>query len=133
METNGQRSCSDKSRHIHIRYFFVKDISEQEQIKIKHCPTKRMIADYFTKPLQGSLFKKLRNIIMGATEFPAEERVGDRADDLITAKTSERKNVGDNYLQLLSATKRKLTRVSNFNMSKMRGWRHKRRVWDCNT
>ena len=59
--------------------------------------------------------------------------VGDRADDLITAKTSERKNVGGNYLQLLSATKRKLTRVSNFNMSKMRGWRHKRRVWDCNT
>ena len=35
-----------------------------------------MIADYFTKPLQGSLFKKMRDIIMGLTAFPEEERVG---------------------------------------------------------
>ena len=26
-----------------------------------------MIADYFTKPLQGALFKKLRDVIMGHT------------------------------------------------------------------
>ena len=29
------------------------------------CPTKIMVADYFTKPLQGLLFIKLRNVIMG--------------------------------------------------------------------
>ena len=34
-----------------------------------------MIADYFTKPLQGSLFRKMRDIIMGVTSFPVEERV----------------------------------------------------------
>ena len=27
-----------------------------------------MIADYFTKPLQGSLFKKFRNMILGIVE-----------------------------------------------------------------
>ena len=34
-----------------------------------------MIADYFTKPLQGNLFKLMRNIIMGLAPFPDEERV----------------------------------------------------------
>ena len=34
-----------------------------------------MIADYFTKPLQGRLFKKLRDYIMGNTVIPLEERV----------------------------------------------------------
>ena len=41
-----------------------------------HCPTERMIADYFTKPLLGNLFTSLRNIIMGITPYPAKERVG---------------------------------------------------------
>ena len=34
-----------------------------------------MIADYFTKPLQGLLFRKMRNIIMGVILFSVEERV----------------------------------------------------------
>ena len=48
----------------------------RDNIDIVHCPTERMIADYFTKPLQGSLFRKMRDIIMGLAPFPAEERVG---------------------------------------------------------
>ena len=69
-----------EKRHIHIRYFWIKDISEQEEIKIKHCRTEIMIADFFTKPLQGSLFKKMRNIIMGLSKFPTEERVEDQTE-----------------------------------------------------
>lgn len=30
-----------------------------------HCPTKEMIADHFTKPLQGALFRVLRDAVMG--------------------------------------------------------------------
>ena len=37
-------------------------ILKNEGIELKHCPTERMIADYFTKPLQGKLFKKIRDI-----------------------------------------------------------------------
>ena len=65
METNGRTSCSDRSRHINIRYFFVKDYVKRNEIEIQYCPTKKMLADYFTKPLQGSLFRKFRAIIMG--------------------------------------------------------------------
>ena len=36
-----------------------------------------MLADFLTKPLQGSVFRRMRDIIMGITPFPSEERVGD--------------------------------------------------------
>ena len=35
-----------------------------------------MIADYFTKPLQGSIFRKMRDIIMGLVNFIDEKCVG---------------------------------------------------------
>ena len=75
MKNNGQKSCGEKSRHIHIRYFFIKDVLKREDIELIHCPTERMIADYYTKPLQGSLFKKMRDILIGLAPFPDEERV----------------------------------------------------------
>ena len=40
-----------------------------------HCPTERMIADVYTNPLQGSLFRKMRDIVMGLTPFPEEGRL----------------------------------------------------------
>ena len=51
--------------------------------------------DYFTKPLQGALFTKLRNAIMGITSmdslvrYQIEERVGKH-------EKSEKKNISNN-------------------------------------
>ena len=75
LEKNGCRSFGEKSRHINIRYFFIKDVLRREKITITHCPTEHMIADYFTKPLLGNLFTSLRNIVMGITPYLAKERV----------------------------------------------------------
>ena len=36
-----------------------------KEISLHWCPTKEMIADFWTKPLQGSHFRKLRDYIMG--------------------------------------------------------------------
>ena len=46
MERNGLKSCGDRSRHINIRYFFIKDILEREEIDLKHCRTECMLADF---------------------------------------------------------------------------------------
>ena len=88
MESNGRKSCGEKSRHINIRYFFIKDVLKREGIELIHCPTERMIADYYTKPLQGSLFKKMRDILMGLAPFPEEERVGVQKKVRSEAKSS---------------------------------------------
>ena len=85
MEKNGRNSCTGNSRHIHIKYFFVKDRVDNNELKIQYCPTAEMLADFFTKPLQGALFKKFRDVIMGwkhittlrqPTECDLKERVG---------------------------------------------------------
>ena len=36
-----------------------------KEISVQWCPTKEMVADFWTKPLQGSHFRKLRDYIMG--------------------------------------------------------------------
>ena len=38
---------------------------DKGEIEIVYCPTERMVADYFTKPLQGSPFGKFHRVIMG--------------------------------------------------------------------
>jgi hypothetical protein len=65
MESNGKASCGQRSRHIDIRYFFITDHSRRQHITIQHCPTTQMLADYFTKPLQGSLFRLFWSVLLG--------------------------------------------------------------------
>jgi hypothetical protein len=36
-----------------------------ENIHVRHCPTAEMLADFLTKPLQGNLFRKFRNVLLG--------------------------------------------------------------------
>ena len=69
MEKNGRNSCTGNSRHIHIRYFFVKDRIDKREMRVEYCSTHLMLADFFTKPLMGELFRKLRDVIMGYTSI----------------------------------------------------------------
>ena len=41
------------------------DKQAYKEIDIQHCGTKQMVADYFTKPLQGLQFTRFRNMILG--------------------------------------------------------------------
>ena len=85
MEKNGRASAGPRSRHIEIRYFWIKDRTEQAGVKIRHCPTLHMLGDFFTKPLEGALFRTFCDAILGYTHVetlarpivpPTEERVG---------------------------------------------------------
>ena len=40
------------------------DKIKKGEIKIAHCPTQDMIGDFFTKPLQGALFMRMRSKIL---------------------------------------------------------------------
>jgi len=65
LEQNGRALSGKCTRHINIQYFFITDRVNMKEISIDWCPTKKMVADFMTKPLQGSLFRELRDDIMG--------------------------------------------------------------------
>jgi hypothetical protein len=66
-EKNGKASSSKRTNHINIRHFFITDRVSKEEVSVVWCPTGDMIGDYVTKPLQGALFQKFRDHIMGVT------------------------------------------------------------------
>ena len=68
LEKNGKASSSKRTKHINIRYFFITDRIKNGELSIKWCPTNDMIGDFMTKPLQGILFRKFRDQIMGVTD-----------------------------------------------------------------
>jgi hypothetical protein len=80
LEQNGRASSSKRTKHINVRYFFITDRISKGEVRVEWCPTKDMVADFLTKPLQGSLFKKFRDLIMGS--LPLEE-----AKKLVTLDT----------------------------------------------
>jgi hypothetical protein len=64
LEKNGQNSSGKRTRHLNVRYYFITDRIAKGELTVEYCPTKQMLADFFTKPLQGSLFRALRDQVM---------------------------------------------------------------------
>jgi hypothetical protein len=96
LATNGRASAGPKSRHIDIRYFWLKDRIQSHDIHIRHCPTTQMLADFFTKPLQGHLFRFFKAVVLGQRHVdtlsdpiaqPLEERVEDDRSATTTMTT----------------------------------------------
>ena len=58
------RSTNERTRHIDIRYFFIKDRVDTGDLKLVHLPTAEMTADILTKPLQGEAFRRHRASIL---------------------------------------------------------------------
>jgi hypothetical protein len=93
LEKNGKASSSKCTKHINIRYFFITDRVSKEEVSVVWCPTGDMIGDYATKPLQGALFRKFRDQIMGVT--PARDPGPGKTDSGVgkteTSKTKHSK------------------------------------------
>jgi hypothetical protein len=72
---------SAQTRHIDIRYFFVKDKVDSEELEIVYLPTGEMRADIMTKALQGPLFRKMRAYLMGMPNYVEEISSEDDGDE----------------------------------------------------
>ena len=59
------RSAAERTRHIGIRYFWMKERVDRGEAVIKHLGTELMYANLLTKPVQGSQFVKEREGITG--------------------------------------------------------------------
>jgi hypothetical protein len=95
---NGLLSAGKRTKHLDIRYFYVKDLLERGIISIEHCATEDMVADFFTKPLQGKRFQILRDIILNRTSeaSPSQYRsvLGNSTENIVSGETRERSQTG---------------------------------------
>jgi hypothetical protein len=57
-------SGSGKMKHMAIRYYFIHNEIADGLLSLHYIPTKEMVADMLTKPLDGALFVSLRNRLM---------------------------------------------------------------------
>ena len=64
LESNGKMSSSKSTKHIHVSFFYIKDVIEHGDMSVEYCPTGEMWEDILTKPLQGISFKKTRAMLM---------------------------------------------------------------------
>jgi hypothetical protein len=124
LEKNGRTSAGPRSRHIDIRYFWIKDRVQGHGIKIRHCPTLQMLGDFFTKPLQGSLFRRFRDVILGykhvdslsldpmpsVEERVEEEKPGDAGKERLDGPGTDGPDVDD--FVLVKTKKNRKARVS---------------------
>ena len=127
LEKNGRASSSKRTRHINIRYFFVSDRIANNEMSVKYCPTGEMIADFFTKPLQGTPFRKFRDDIMNADpqlvptmdhrsvlELGAEDSDVSGSDDSWIQVEGKRPRKNTNG----SINRRRVTAITNCNATK---------------
>ena len=89
---NGKLSSGKRTKHFDIRYFYVKDLIDRGVINVSHCMSEDMIADFFTKPLQGKRFDKFRDIILNV-----------RSNTWNIDTTIEHRSVLDNSIQKCSS------------------------------
>jgi kynurenine formamidase len=58
---------SEKTKHIDLKYHFVKDHTQLGTIKLRYLQTDDMVVDMLTKPLLGHALVKHHGAIMGAS------------------------------------------------------------------
>jgi hypothetical protein len=60
-----------RTKHIDIRYHFLRDHQQKGDIEIAYVSTHNQLADIFTKPLDEKTFSKLRNelIVLDSENF----------------------------------------------------------------
>jgi len=74
MIKNG-KPTSSRSRHIHIRYFFINDRMIRGEVIVAHRPSEELVADLLTKALPRTRFKELREVLLGSRwDPPLSER-----------------------------------------------------------
>ena len=95
---NGKTSSGKRTKHLDVRYFFVTYKIKKGEVKVAYCPTQEMLGDFFTKPLQGTQFARMRSKILN---LPSSSSTAVHRSVLKSTK----KNDGSDH--------RKITRLEN--------------------
>jgi sporulation protein YlmC with PRC-barrel domain len=61
---NGRLSSGEQTKHVDIRYFYVKDLKDRGIVSLSHCVSEEMLGAFYTKLIQGRRLLILRDIIL---------------------------------------------------------------------
>jgi hypothetical protein len=64
----GRGGSGSRTRHIDIKYFYIKQFLDSKALEIDHLGRDNMTADFFASPRQGATFRRFRGMIMGDIE-----------------------------------------------------------------
>ena len=91
LEKYGKSSSTKRTKHMHIWYFYIADQVNNKVVTIVYCPTEKMVADFFTKPLQGSLFRKHQALILNMDDSiplpPTTDKLQECIEDPMSHKS----------------------------------------------
>ena len=70
LERNSKASSGKRTWAIDITYFYITDKIKSGILEVEHESTNDMVADFLSKPLQGSSFKKFRDNLLNIQPTP---------------------------------------------------------------
>jgi hypothetical protein len=70
--------------------------------EIKWCPTKEMVADFMTKPLQGSHFRRLCNLIMGMASIKKAKNPSKSKTRLLEGNKTSKKSGSSSSVKVMA-------------------------------
>jgi hypothetical protein len=102
LEKNGKASSGKHTGHINIRYFFITDRVNMKEVEIEWCPTKEMVADFMTKPLQGSHLRRLCNLIMGMASIKKAKNPSKSRTRLLEGNKTAKKSGSSSSVKVMA-------------------------------
>ncbi|KAE8883769.1 hypothetical protein PF003_g32038 [Phytophthora fragariae] len=58
------KGVTQRSRHIDTKYHWLRDKIASGDVCVQYCPTSKMVADHFTKPLGRTKFERFRSALV---------------------------------------------------------------------
>jgi hypothetical protein len=102
LEKNGKASRGNRTGHINIRHFFIINRVNMKEVEIEWCPTKGMVADFMTKPHQGSHFRRLCDPIMGMASIKKTKNGRMSKSMLLEENKTARKPVSSSSVKVMA-------------------------------
>jgi hypothetical protein len=73
-----------------------------KEVETRWCPTKEMVADFMTKPLQGSHFRRLRDLIMGMASIKKAKNPSKSKSRLLEGNKTAKKSVSSSSVKVMA-------------------------------
>ena len=102
MKKNSKPSSGKCTRHINIQLFSITDRVDMPEVEIMWCPTKEMVADFMTKPLQGSHFRRLLDLIMETTSITKRKNPSKSNTRLLEGNKTAKKLVSSSSVKVMA-------------------------------